>query len=452
MLSSVGFTRALHILSARTCLLKYSLLSRSFPPASMRTLTTQVVSDQPEDTTFHQLFIRKDNIHNTMIAKQSVLPSTDLKPGQILCKVDQVAITSNNVTYAVTGKPDKFNYWQFFPTGQDEWGMVPTWGYADVTVSCNPDIPVGDRVYGLYPLAEYCLLNADKVTATGFRDSAEHRQALNAVYNQYVRSHTPTAASTTSPIRHTSTEHLNSILRPMFTTSFLLDDFLWQCSSAPMYSSSHNESHVKTSNQNRANNSTNVGHIDEYIISSASSKTGYGTAFLLNRRRAERKGTYKIVGLTSECNVEFVKDLGLYDTVLTYDEIDKLPSREGKVIYADFSGNCKLRSDIHHFYGDNLMKDVVIGITDYMHQGSAKGLPGVRAEPFFAPSQVLQRQKEWGKEVLFAKIESNLGSFVDYCNGRVDITEVNGAQNIQKLWHDLVEWKVTPEQGFIAKF
>ncbi|KNC78206.1 hypothetical protein SARC_09358 [Sphaeroforma arctica JP610] len=413
---------------------------------------------QSESGTYPQLLITKKNVAEIKSEPAAVPTASDLKPGEVLCKVDQVALTSNNVTYAVTGAPNLFNYWGFFPSGQDDkYGMVPVWGYADVTASSNPDVAVGERLYGFYPLAGHCVLQADRITAKGFRDAAPHRQKLNAIYNQYVRSHVPTADSPVSPKKHSSTEHLNSIMRPMFTTSFLLDDFLWQCSEdAPEDTSKVNVSDAiksaRVDSQNKENNATSVGVIDTYIISSASSKTGYGTAFLMHSNRESRKGAYKIIGLTSQPNVQFVESLGIYDQVLTYDQVDQLPSKETTAIYADFSGNAKLRAKIHNYYQDNLKKDVVIGVTDFTNQGSAKGLPGARAEAFFAPSAALKRQQEWGVEGLTNKIEDNLAQFVEFSKPHVDVTVVKGEENIRKLWTDMVEWKVSPQQGFIAQF
>ena len=53
-----------------------------------------------------------------------------LKPGWARFAVRRVSITTNNVTYAVFG--DRMSYWQFFPSGQEGWGVVPVWGFADV--------------------------------------------------------------------------------------------------------------------------------------------------------------------------------------------------------------------------------------------------------------------------------------------------------------------------------
>src|SRR5206468_2189457 len=100
-----------------------------------------------------------------------------------------------------------------------------------------------------------------------------------------------------------------ALLKPLFTTSFLIDDFL-------------------------ADN----GFFDAstVILSSASSKTAYGTAFCLAQRRGA--GGAKVVGLTSTANLEFTRSLGCYDTVLAYDAVDTLP-RDVPSLYVDFSGS-----------------------------------------------------------------------------------------------------------------
>ena len=78
------------------------------------------------------------------------------------------------------------------------------------------------------------------------------------------------------------------------------------------------------------------------VLSSASSKTAYGTAFCLARRRGAEPGgdaqTVKIVGLPSPGNVAFTQGLGCYDEVMSYDEVSHL-SAESLTAYVDFSGS-----------------------------------------------------------------------------------------------------------------
>ena len=116
-----------------------------------------------------------------------------------------------------------------------------------------------------------------------------------------------------------------ALLRPLFITSFLIDDFL-------------------------ADNG--FFGAATVLLSSASSKTAYGTAFCLAQRRG-REGAVKIVGLTSPQNVAFTEGLGCFDHVLAYDAIDSLPA-DVPSVYVDMSGSAGVRAAVHGHFGDAL--------------------------------------------------------------------------------------------------
>jgi hypothetical protein len=93
------------------------------------------------------------------------------------------------------------------------------------------------------------------------------------------------------PFRHrdrrTLGARLQAVLKPLFVTSPLIDDFL-------------DDSHRFGATQ--------------LLLSSASSKTAYGTAFCLAQRRGTA-GMPRVVGLTSPGNLGFTQDLGCHDEV-----------------------------------------------------------------------------------------------------------------------------------------
>ncbi|MEM7334067.1 MAG: DUF2855 family protein, partial [Chloroflexota bacterium] len=221
--------------------------------------------------------IARQDIRQIKVVKQDSLPA--LSEGEVLVKVDEVAFTANNVTYAVAG--EFLKYWKFFPTDEEGWGKLPMWGYGDVIESSHSEIGIGERLYGYWPLGSHLVLTPIKITPYSLLDGVPNRQELNPVYNQYTRVQA-------MPDFAPEGEHLNSIMRPMFTTSFLVDDFLFD---------------------------NDFFGAKMLVLSSASSKTGYGTAFMHHKNRSERF-EYEIVGLTSAGNVSFVEGLGCYDRVL----------------------------------------------------------------------------------------------------------------------------------------
>ena len=144
---------------------------------------------------------------------------TDTAPqigdGQVLLHVDHAALTSNNITYGAFG--DVMGYWNFFPATDEGWGRVPVWGFADVVASNVDGIVDGDRFYGYLPMSTHLVVEPTRVTPHGFSDGAAHRAPMSPVYNQYAK-----VTDRTS----THDEHVRAVLRPLFTTSFLIDDWL----------------------------------------------------------------------------------------------------------------------------------------------------------------------------------------------------------------------------------
>ena len=301
--------------------------------------------------------VRKDRLGDTRWLSTQNLP---LVQGQVRLCIESFALTANNITYAAFG--ETMNYWQFFPTGEAGWGCIPVWGFATVTQSLCEGIAVGEKFYGYYPMASQQVLQPQRVTPAGFVDGAAHRLGLPAVYNQYLR-------CSQDPFYAATTEDVQSLLRPLFITSFLIDDFL-------------------------ADNHFFGAQEGTLLLSSASSKTAYGTAFQL----AQRAGI-KRVGLTSPGNVAFCKSLGLYSRVLTYDQLDQLPA-DSACVYIDFAGNAELRQRIHKRFSQ-LKYDCSIGgthVDQLAAKGSTRELPGPRPTLFFAPAQIKKRSAEWGAQ------------------------------------------------------
>ena len=301
------------------------------------------------------LLVRKNRLAETRLHTAGASPLAD---GQVRVHVDSFALTSNNITYAAFG--DAMNYWQFFPTAEDGWGTIPVWGFGTVLQSLHPGVAVGEKFYGYFPMASEAVLTPARLSASGFYDGAPHRSELHPVYNQYLRCNT-------DPFYTATSEAVQALLRPLFITSFLIDDFL--------------------ADNKFFGASADVG--GAMLLSSASSKTAYGTAFQL----AQRPGI-EVIGVTSPGNVAFCESLGCYSRVLTYEQLDQITA-ERVCIYVDFAGNAKLRHAIHSRFA-NLKYSCSIGGTHVSELGGAKDLPGPRATLFFAPAQIKKRSADWG--------------------------------------------------------
>ncbi len=306
------------------------------------------------------LQVRKDQLSTTRLRTD---PEAALADGQVRVRIDHFALTSNNITYAAFG--DAMNYWQFFPVPADAdgtaWGCIPVWGFGEVVESLQPDVAVGERLYGYWPMASHAVLQPTRVSPAGFSDGAPHRAMLHAVYNQYQR-------CSADPFYTADTEALQALLRPLFLTAWLIDDFL------------ADNAFFGTASADRRG---------VMLLSSASSKTAFATAAQLAKRPE-----LEVVGLTSAANVSFCRSLGVYKRVLTYEELETLPA-DTACVYVDFAGNGALRKAIHTRFA-GLAYSCSIGGTHVENLGGGRDLPGPRATLFFAPAQVKKRSADWG--------------------------------------------------------
>jgi NADPH:quinone reductase-like Zn-dependent oxidoreductase len=349
--------------------------------------------------------VNRDDWHQTKFVESSA--PGDLSPGQVLFRVDRFAFTANNISYALSG--DMIGYWRFFPA-PDRWGRIPAMGYADVIASAHPDVAEGTRCFGFYPMSRYLTIEPGKVTAANITDGVAHRADIAAVYNQYA----PTA---NDPMYSPDHEDQTMLMRGLFMTSFLCDDFL-----------ADNDHYGAES----------------VIITSASSKTSIALGFMVSRI-----GRAKAVGLTSQRNLEFVKSLGCYDEVVTYDEVESLDA-DRPAVMVDMAGNAQLRSTIHHHFGDQLKYSCAVGATHWDATGGDDGeLPGPKPEFFFAPGQIAKRSKEWGPEGLQERLGTAWVAFRDSTDAWLQVKRGYGEKAVESVFNQTLDAKTLPSEGHV---
>jgi hypothetical protein len=264
-------------------------------------------------------------------------------------------------------------------------------------------------------MASELVLQPARLTPAGFFDGAAHRRALPVAYNQYMR-------CSADPFYDASTEDVQSLLRPLFITSFLIDDFL-------------------------ADNG--FFGANSMLLSSASSKTAYGTAFQL----AKRPGV-EVIALTSPANVAFCESLGCYSRVVTYEQLDAIAA-DTACVYVDFAGNGALRRAIHTRFV-NLRYSSSIGGT-HVEQlaagGAGKDTPGPRATLFFAPAQIKKRTAEWGGEEFGRRMITAWHAFIakvtDASAPWLHVDHHDGAAAVQAAYAAVLAGKGDPRTGHI---
>lgn len=348
------------------------------------------------------LEINKSDIRQHRIAT----PNAEvLQPGQVRLSLESFALTSNNISYALSG--DFLDYWGFYPT-EEGWGRLPAMGFGVITESLNDALPVGGRYFGFFPVGKEHVVTAER-TSGGFVDVASHREKHAMAYRSFDKvSDTPG-----------DDDNAYLLLRGLFITSFLAEDFLFE------------------------NAMFGAGQI---VVSSASSKTAIALA-----HRIRARGNTHCIALTSAANVEFVEKVNLYDEIATYDNIEDLADW-APTVFVDMAGNTSVISRVHHHFGESLMHSCRIGATHWDQNSSLGDLPGPAPAFFFAPSQLAKRGKEWGREELNSRMDAALSSFIADSHRWMAVKESHGPDAVIAAYDELVSGNIAPETGHILSF
>jgi Protein of unknown function (DUF2855) len=350
------------------------------------------------------LEVRKDDWGTTRIVNEQL--STDLSAGEVILQIDRQALTANNISYAASG--DVLGYWGFFPA-EEGWGRIPAMGWAEVAASAHPDITVGERVWGFFPFSTHLKIFADRVKSANFIDASPHRAEYAPVYASFDR-------ASGLPIYDPQREDQDSLLRGLFMTSWLVEDFL-----------EVNDAFAASA----------------CLITSASSKTSIALAHCVKSR-----GKLKSIGLTSAGNLEFCKSLGYYDDVLCYDSIDTLDASQ-PVLSVDMAGSATVLGALHKHFGDNMKYSCRVGATHYDDMGPVDDLPGATPEFFFAPGHIQSRSKTLGADKLMQQLAQAYVTFRAESDEWLSITRSNGPVEAEATYQEVLKGNAQPSSGQI---
>ena len=354
-----------------------------------------------------QFEVNRSDFHDTRnIETPGESDAAELQPGQIRLSVERFALTTNNITYAVAG--DMLDYWGFFPTAKP-WGRIPAMGLGSVAESAHPDIAVGGRYFGFYPMAAEVIIDATP-HGTAFQDTSPHRAEHAATYTDF-------RDVTTDVMFRPEQADEYLLLWGVFMTSFLVDDYL-------------------------ADNDF-LG-AKQTLVTSASSKTSICLAQCL----AERNG-HRSIGLTSPGNRSFVENLGLYDEVITYDEVDQLDPTVASAM-VDMAGSGPLRSSIHTHFADALTVSLTVGATHWQDSGGGRALPGPTPEFFFAPGQSAKRAADWGADELDARIARSFHRLLDTTERWLTVEHQTGPDGVEAVYRSLLDGRAAPNIGYVV--
>lgn len=360
-----------------------------------------------------QFQIRKDNYTQGRIVETWDLADVEIQADEIVVRIDKFAYTANNITYAVAG--DMIGYWHFFPPyGADprEWGVIPVWGFAEVVRSGVEGLSIGERLYGYFPPATHLVMRPQHLGPQHFIDGSAHRAHLPAGYNYYSRLDFEAGYDPRQ-------DDARMLLLPLHITSYCIWDAL---SDQHWYEA------------------------EQIIILSASSKTSIGLAIALHNDPSAPT----MIGVTSGRHVDTLRSLGIYDSILTYDAIEQLPTDAASVI-VDMSGNTKVLTALYMKLGDHLKYCINVGITHWNQTGKKNEIISQKSEFFFAPGHIQKRIGDWGYEVFDQRSKAFVRQSSATLARWLTFETVLGLEGLQEIHAKVCQGRIAANVGLIVK-
>lgn len=350
--------------------------------------------------------VNKDQLDQTKLVENN---TPQLFEGEILFKVDKYYLSSNNITYAVIG--EKYKYWNFFP--QDSpFGAIPVWAFLSVIESKHPTIKVGERFFGFSPMTNFFKVSVGNHTPHGFSDVASHRTELIAPYNYYTHIHKQYDGAIEE-------EDFSLMTRITFPTSFLINNFLEE---EAFFSAK------------------------QIILTSASSKTALGLAFLLKKH--QNKYGKEIVGLTSSKNKKMVTKSEFYDKVISYSDLKNELQKKDSVVL-DFSGNSDLLTQLNKLLQTSLKYTTLIGITDWKSNKFFEELPATF--PFAVGVQYQKLAKKLGPQKATELVMEQQDAFTKAIQKIVSLSYIKDLSSLPVFYQKLLNGETSPQLGYIVQ-
>ena len=311
-------------------------------------------------------------------------------------------------------------YWSFFPTGDDGWGHMPAWGFANVVAvdaSRASRSASASTATCRSPATWSCSRCAS--SERGFYDGTPHRLELTSAYNQYQRIRSDAA------YRAGQDENYQILLRPLFITSFMLADFL-------------EDNDFFGAEQVLVSERVEQDRLRHGVLLSRTCATSRWSA---SPRRATRR---------------FVDDLGCYERSVTYDGLESLDRRCARRCTSTSRATRAARCACTRI-------SVRRSCTTATQARLSRTTTSARAnkscrdrsrKPYFAPYQIKKRNADWGAAEVTRKFNEAQLAFIrrvsDAEKPWMLVKEQVGFEAAQELIAALVAGRIDPKDGHVV--
>ena len=294
-----------------------------------------------------QVLEKIDYTQQTLCTLPASTPLPPLAPSSVRVRTSVLALTTNNIAYAIGGT--FLHWWETYPipnsvsspyNDRAHYGTVPGWGYAKVLESTISILP-GTLLKGYFPVSTIptdLQLTAAPVPGHWI-ETSPHRAEVMPLYHRYIASSSPPGSPVSS--RDWDGMAWDSLIGVLWECAYLFNYFVFS-------SRSNLSAHPSGTAQPWSAADADLSQAT-VILLAASGKTALLFADQLRNARASGTGPLAIIGVTSATSVSLVQGTGFHTSVWNYDQLDQLPSvahNTKRIVVVDFGSRGTVAEDL----------------------------------------------------------------------------------------------------------
>lgn len=304
-----------------------------------------------------QVLVKNDYSQQTLCTLPASSPFPPLAPSSVRVRTTVIALTTNNLSYAIGGT--MLHWWDTYPVPTDlpapyndrsVYGTVAAWGYGTVLESTTSIAP-GTLLRGYFPLSTLPTdLQLRPAPAPGhWIETSPHRAQVLPLYHRYISTN---PATTTASLTPQILDGLawDSLLGVLWECAYLLNrlSFSPAITTPPVHPSGGADQPWTTAD-------ADLTHATVVLLA-ASGKTAISFAQQLRHARDPGSGPLAVVAVTSASSVPFLRGTGFYTSVLSYADLDApdadavstlVAGRPGRIVVCDFGARGNFAEDLH---------------------------------------------------------------------------------------------------------
>ncbi|KAK7703033.1 hypothetical protein SLS64_009304 [Diaporthe eres] len=393
-----------------------------------------------------------------LVSLPDEVPYAPLGPSSVRVRTKVMSLTSNNMTYAKAGFLMK--WWNIHPlppstpapfNDATKYGRINCWGHAEVLDSTHPSVDKGSYLWGYWPigtLAQDLVLEKGTVSGQVFVKN-DHRQDIFSMYNRYFIF--PPDLGQSIEARAESIAY-DAIFRVMFETAYLVNRFVFTL----------DPKETIIPGLSSAAWDPSKADIKGATIICLAPGSKVALSFARELRQGQKKPVAKVIGAASEYSIDFVRNTGEYDEVISTGEkpsdvLAKIPDGS-KIVLVDFGGRSGVAQKWAAAFSETRKDFLLMNCGGEISEESssnvlAKFQKAQSAPPTYESAQINASDirdlaiAKYGEERYFKDFEEAWEAFKKKPVKGLKIAWGNGMEDVLKGWKLLSDGTAKPNEA-----